>query len=132
MVDSTPSDEHPTAPFSPPRRGPGRPRKVLGPAPKPQHRSGRAAAQKVDDASHIKLRLPVLGTVRYSSLSGSPFTPRSGRSASWACWNGLLPSSSLAVMRWPQTSTTVPCNSSETHSKTPDRGVMPQLGDAAA
>jgi len=64
MVDSTPSDEHPTAPFSPPRRGPGRPRKVLGPAPKPQHRSGRAAAQKVDDASHIKLRLPVLGTVR--------------------------------------------------------------------
>jgi len=64
MVDSTPSDEHPTAPFSPPRRGPGRPRKVPGPAPKPQHRSGGAAAEKVDDASHIKLRLPVLGTVR--------------------------------------------------------------------
>jgi hypothetical protein len=66
MVDFTPSDEHPAAPSPspPPRRGPGRPRKAAAPALKPQHGSGRAAAQKVDDASHITLRLPVLGTVR--------------------------------------------------------------------
>ena len=64
MGDSTPSDEHPVAPFSPPRRGPGQPRKAAGPALKLQHRSGRTAAQKVDDASHITLTLPVLGTVR--------------------------------------------------------------------
>jgi len=42
--------------------------------------------------------------------------------------DGPLPSSSPAATRWPQTSTTVPCNSSETPSKTPDLGVMPQLG----
>jgi len=35
---------------------PGRPRKAAGPALKPQHRSGRAAAQKVDEASHITRR----------------------------------------------------------------------------
>ena len=64
MVDTAPSNEHPAATSPPPRRGPGRPRKAAAPAPKPQHRSGRAAAQKVDDASHITLRLPVLGTVR--------------------------------------------------------------------
>ncbi len=132
MGDSTPSDEHPVAPFSPPRRGPGQPRKAAGPALKLQHRSGRTAAQKVDDASHITLTLPVLGTVRLPEPQRLTFYAAIGALGVLGVLVWLLPSSSLGVMRWPQISTTVPCNSSETHSKTPDRGVMPQLGDAAA
>ena len=50
----------------------------------------------------------------------------------------------LGVLEWPvalvlagghalaSARTTVPCNSSETHSETPDRRVMPQLGGVAA
>ena len=128
MVDTTPSNEHPVPPASP-RRRPGRPRKAAAPAEGLNHVSGRAAALKVDDAGHIGMRLPVLGTVHLPEPQRLTFYAAVG---ALGCWNGLLPSSSLAVMRWPQISTTAPCNSSETHSKTPDRGVMPQLGDAAA
>jgi len=63
MADDTPADEQPGAPAPSPRR-PGRPRKAAAPAQRQRHVSGRAAARKVDDASHIRVTLPLLGTVR--------------------------------------------------------------------
>ncbi len=63
MADDTPADEQPGAPAPSPRR-PGRPREAAAPAQRQRHVSGRAAARKVDDASHIRVTLPLLGTVR--------------------------------------------------------------------
>ncbi len=63
MADDTPADEQTGAPAPSPRR-PGRPREAAAPAQRQRHVSGRAAARKVDDASHIRVTLPLLGTVR--------------------------------------------------------------------
>jgi len=88
MVDTTPSNEHPAPPASP-RRRPGRPRKAAAPAEGPHHVSGRAAALKVDDAGHIRMRLPVLGTVRL---------PEPQRLTYYAPIGAL---SVLGVLEWP-------------------------------
>ena len=61
MAENPPADAQPTAPA--PRR-PGRPRKTAAPAQRQGHVSGRAAARKVDEESHITVSLPLLGRVR--------------------------------------------------------------------
>jgi len=60
------------------------------------------------------------------AAAAHPITPRSGRLASWACWNGLLPSSSLVVMRWPQISTSRRATVRRSTRRRLSGGVMPQ------
>jgi len=120
---------------TPPRKAPPRkapPRKVAPPKAAPQksagaptkapatlHVSGRAAARKVEEAGHMKLRLPLVGAVRLPEPQQLGYFAAIGASwASWASWSGPSPWCSPALTSWHQISATGWCSSSGRHSKT--------------
>lgn len=82
--------------------------------------SGRAAARKVDEASHITLNVPLLGAVRLPEPQRLTYYAAIGALGVLGVLEWPVALVLAGGTPWPRISTTALCSSSVMHSKTPE------------